>query len=54
MDKGHEANVRGVTVILDNLAADFQREQYGDRTRHSQHDIEENYFSHLVDGLAAD
>ena len=36
------------------LAADFQREQYGDRTKHSQHDIEENCFSHLVDGLAAD
>jgi hypothetical protein len=54
MDKGHETKMRNVTVILNNLAADFQREQYDDRTKHSRHHSEENSFSYLVDDLAAD
>ena len=31
MDESVETKMRDVTVILNNLAADFQREQYDDR-----------------------
>lgn len=54
MDESVETKVRHVTVILNNWAADIQREQCDDRTKHSQHDFEVYAFSHLVDGLAAD